>query len=64
MTACADAADPWSAYCAEQMVWNVKKINIPAAEVMNKKRRPRRSHRNEARTAQHRFQIARMLERK
>ncbi len=61
MTACADAAVPWIAYCAEHTVWNVKKSNIPDAEVINRNRRPRRSHKNDASTAQKKFQMASML---
>jgi hypothetical protein len=45
---------------AEQAVSKVKKISMPAAEVMKRRRRPARSTMNEALTAQHKFQMARM----
>ena len=60
MTACAADCEPCSAYCAEQIVCSVKKSVMPAAEVMNRKRRPQRSTWNDANTAQNRFHMARM----
>ena len=42
---------------AEQTVWRVKKMSIPAEEVRKSRRRPDLSTRRDANSAQHRFQI-------
>ena len=54
---------PVRAYWAEQTVWKMKNSNMPAAEMRNRRRRPARSTQNEAPTAQHKFQMARILNR-
>jgi hypothetical protein len=58
--ACA-AAGSWVFWnCCRQTVWNVKKRSMPPADVKKRKRRPSLSHRKAAKTAQNKFQIARI----
>ena len=61
ITACAAACVWCSAYTAEHAVSSVKNTSMPAHDEMNNGLRPTRSTRNDARTAQNKFQIARTL---
>jgi hypothetical protein len=57
ITAFAVVVVPFSANCAEKTVCSVKNTSMPNADEMNKSRRPSRSTRNAAVSAQNKFQI-------
>src|SRR5882762_1800989 len=46
--------------CCMQIVWHVKKMSMPLADTMKRKRRPSLSHMKAAKTAQKKFHMARM----
>lgn len=60
MTACAALSFPLFVKTAVQMVCMMKNNNIPMQELMKRKRRPRRSHKKDADTAQTKFQICKI----